>query len=140
MKVGRGVDTLTSQDAARPKRMREERPSSPVVGVSSGSSGQRGEQLPPRQSHSSYADKGVLSSSESGDSRFRSLEALKTSLGDISQGEWNTFEGFADEDSMGTTARASMMVRHPLTCYIYLYLILCLLKTFVSSRRPHCTP
>ena len=28
------------------------------------------------------------------------LEAFKTSLGDISQGEWNTLEGLVDEDSM----------------------------------------
>ena len=40
------------------------------------------------------------------------LDAFKTSLGDVSQGEWNTLEGLTDEDSMGATIQATMMVRH----------------------------
>ena len=50
----------------------------------------------------------------------RYLEAFKTSLGDISQGEWSTFEGLADEDSMGAATRATMMVRHPLASHLFL--------------------
>ena len=50
----------------------------------------------------------------------RYLEAFKTSLGDISQGEWNTFEGLANEDSMGVATRATMMVRHPLASHLFL--------------------
>ena len=118
-RAGRGAGASTSRDAVRPKRGREEVPPSPVVGGSSGSSGQRREQLPPRPARSSHADRGVPSSSESVDSRSRYLEALKSSLGDISQGEWDTFEGLADEDAMGAAARASMMVRSFLTCVLY---------------------
>ena len=60
----------------------------------------------------------------------RYLEAFKTSLGDISQGEWNTLEGLADEDSMGEATRATMMVRHLFAYYTYSYLILCLIRNF----------
>ena len=95
--------------------------------------GPEGEQLPPRPAHSSHADKDVLSSSKSSDSKSRYFEALKTSLRDISQGEWNTFEGLGDEDSIGAAVRASIMVRYYLTCYIYLYLILCLIGNFCIS-------
>ena len=129
-KTSRGAGTSTARDATCPKRVCEERPLSPVVMVSSGSSGHRSEQLHPRPACSSQASKSLLSSLESGDSRSLYLEALKTSLGDISQGEWNTFEGLADEDSIGAATHATMMVRHPLVCYIYLYLILCLIGNF----------
>ena len=86
-KAGRGIGASTSRDPAGPKQVVEERPPNPVVGVSSGSSGQRREQLPPRPARSSHTDRGVISSSESIDSRSRYLEALRTSLGDISLGE-----------------------------------------------------
>ena len=119
-KAGRGAGTSTARGAARPKRVHEERPPSPEVGASSGSSGQRREQLPPRLVHSSQVGKSILSSLESGDSMSRYLEAFKSSLGDISQGEWNTFEGLADEDSMGAVTRATMMVRYPLASHLFL--------------------
>ena len=93
VKASRGAGTSAAQDAARPKRGREERPLSPVVGVSSRSSGQRREHLPPRLARASSTCKSFLSSSESSDSMSHYLEAFKTSLGDISQGEWNTLEG-----------------------------------------------
>ena len=109
-KAGRGAGTSTARDTAHPKRVREERPPSPVVGVSSGLSSHRCEQLPPYPARSSQAGKSILSPLESGDSRSLYLEAVKTSLGDISQGEWNTLEGLADEDLIEAAARASMMV------------------------------
>ena len=118
-RAGRGAGASTSKGAARPKRGREEMPPSPVVGGSSGSSGRVLGQLPPRPTRSSPADRGVPSSSESVDSRPHYLEALKSSLGDISQGEWDTFEGLTDEDSLGAAARASMMVRSLFTCALY---------------------
>ena len=40
------------------------------------------------------------------------LEAFKTSLGDISQGEWNTLEALMDEKSMGAATWAATMARH----------------------------
>ena len=100
-KAGRGAGTSATEEAASPKRGREERPPSPVVGASSGSSGQNHEQLPPHPACVSSTSKSVLSSLESSDSMARYLEAFKTSLGDISQGEWNTLEALIDEDSMG---------------------------------------
>ena len=36
---------------------------------------------------------------------------------------------------MGAAARASMMVSHPFACYIYLYLILCLIENFYVSSQ-----
>ena len=97
-KAGRGAGTFATGEAAHPKRGCEEQPLSPVVGASSGSSGQKREQLPPRPARVSSTGKSVLSSSESSDSMALYLEAYKTSLGDISQGEWNTLEGLIDED------------------------------------------
>ena len=65
---------------------RDDLPLSPLIGVSSGSSGQRRKQLPPRLARVPLASKSVISSSEPSDSKTHYLEALKTSLGDISQG------------------------------------------------------
>ena len=71
----------------------------------------------------------------------RYLEAFKTSLGDISQGEWNTFKGLADEDSMGAATWATMMVRYPFAYYTCSYLILCLIiNFFYPLGRLLCTP
>ena len=120
LKAGRGAGTSIAREAAHPKLRREERPPSPVVGASSGSSGQRREQLPHHPTHVSSTGKSVLSSMESSDSMARYLEAFKTSLGDISQGEWNTLEGLAEEDSMEAATRATMMVRHPFAQYTYI--------------------
>ena len=92
-----------------------------MAGASLGSSGQRREQLPPHPTQASSTGKNVLSSSESSDSMACYLEAFKTSLGDISQGEWNTLEGLADEDSMGATTRATMMVRHLFARYACIF-------------------
>ena len=83
-KAGRGAGTSAAGEAARPKKGREERPSSPMVGASSRSSSQRREQLPHQPARASSTGKSVLSSSESSDSMARYLEAFKTSLGDIS--------------------------------------------------------
>ena len=90
-----------------------------MVGPSSGSSGQRREQLPPRLARASSTIESVLSSLESSDSMAHYLEAFKTSLGDISQGEWNTLERLADEDLMGATTCATMMVRHLFAHYAF---------------------
>ena len=84
-------------------------------------SGQRREQLPPTLAHTSLTGKSVFSSSESSDSMARYLEAFKTFLGDIAQGEWNTLEGIVDADSMGAATWATMMVRHLFACYAYIF-------------------
>ena len=120
-KASWGAGISAAGEVARSKRGHEEQPSSPMVGASSGSSGQRREQLPPRPARTSLTGKSVLSSSESSNSMVRYLEAFKTSLGDISQGEWNTLEGLADEDSMGAATRATMMVRHLFAHYACIF-------------------
>ena len=133
-KTGRGVGTSAAGEATCFKRGSEERSSSPLVGASSGSSGQRHEQLPPHLARASLTGKSILSSLESSDSMFHYLEAFKTSLGGISQGKWNTLEGLADEDSMGAVTQATMMVRHLLAHYACIfYLVLGLIRNFLSS-------
>ena len=109
-RAGRDTSSSASGEATHPKRGREDRPPSPVVGVSSESSSQRREQLPPRPTRVHSTSKSVASSSETSESMARYLEAFKTSLGDISPREWNTLDGLADDDSMG----AAIMVRHSL--------------------------
>ena len=120
-KAGWGASSSAAREIAHPKWGREERSPSPVVGASSGSFGQRREQLPPRPACASSTGKSVLSSSESSDSMARYLEAFKTSFGHISQGEWNTLEGLADEDSMGAAIQATMMVRHLFAHYACIF-------------------
>ena len=117
-KAGRGASTSTAGEAAGPKWGCEDRPPSLVIGVSSGSSSQRREQFPPHPPRVSPTGKSIASSSESNDSMTCYLDAFKTSLCEISQGELNTLEGLADEDSMGAATRATVMVRHPLAHYI----------------------
>ena len=111
-RASRGAGTSATGEAAHPKQGREDRPPSPMTGVSLGSSDQRREQLPPRPAHVFHAGKSVASSLEPSDSMAHYVEAFKTSLGDISQGEWNTLQVLMDKDSMGATTRATMMVRY----------------------------
>ena len=111
---GRGVGTSAAGEAVGPKQGHEDCPPSPMIGVSSGSSNQRLEQVPPYPACVSPTGKSITSSSKLSDSMARYLEAFKTSLGDISPKEWNTLEDLTDEDSMGAATRAAMMVRHSL--------------------------
>ena len=127
------MGTSVAGEATRPKRGLEERPLSLVVRASWGSFGQRLEQLLPRSARVSSTGKSVLSSLESNDSVAYYLEAFKTSLGDISQGEWNTLEGLADEDSMGAATRATDGKASFWSLCLYFYLILGLIRNFLSS-------
>ena len=99
-RASRGASSSAAGEGAHPKRGHEDRPPSPAIGVSSGFFGQRAEQLPPRPARVSSTGKSVASSSEPSDSMACYLEAFKTSLGDITLGEWNTLNGLIDEDIM----------------------------------------
>ena len=114
-RVGRGASSSATKGGVHPKQGLEDRPPSPVIGVSSRSSGQRREQLPPHPTRVSSAAMSVASSSELSDSMACYLEAFKTSLGDITPGEWNILDGLTNGDTMGAATRAAMMVRHSLT-------------------------